>query len=185
MLHLFPHWNWLDGQEIDLWCYYSNADEVELFINGRSQGTRRKSPAFGGVSGGSPYHVMWRVKFEPGEVKVVSRRGGQEVKSQTIRTAGQPDHLRLSYDYRGKQTTFVKVEVVDKQGNLCPWAENQVFFETSGARIIGVDNGSQFSMERFKDTKRKAFFGRCMVVLEGHGTLTAKSIGLLSAKIQL
>ena len=185
VLHLFPHWNWLDGQEIDLWCYYSNADEVELFINGRSQGTRRKSPAFGGVSGGSPYHVMWRVKFEPGEVKVVSRRGGQEVKSQTIRTAGQPDHLRLSYDYRGKQTTFVKVEVVDKQGNLCPWAENQVFFETSGARIIGVDNGSQFSMERFKDTKRKAFFGRCMVVLEGHGTLTAKSIGLLSAKIQL
>lgn len=75
-----PHWNWLDGQEIDLWCYYSNADEVELFINGRSQGTRRKSPAFGGVSGGSPYHVMWRVKFEPGEVKVVSRRGaGSEV----------------------------------------------------------------------------------------------------------
>ena len=178
VLHLFPHWNWLEGQEIDMWCYYNNADEVELFINGKSQGVRKKANSH-------QYHVMWRVTFEPGEVKAVARKDGQVVGMQTIRTAGQPDHLRLTYDYRGKKSTFVRVEVVDKDGNLCPWAENQVFFEATGAKIIGVDNGCQFSMERFKDNKRKAFFGRCLVVLDGHGTLTAKAIGLQKATINL
>ena len=178
VLHLFPHWNWLEGQEIDMWCYYNNADEVELFINGKSLGVRKKTNSH-------QYHVMWRVTFEPGEVKAVARKDGQVVGLQTIRTAGQPDHLRLTYDYRGKKTTFVRVEVVDKDDNLCPWAENQVFFETSGAQIVGVDNGCQFSMERFKDNKRKAFFGRCLVVLDGHGTLTAKAIGLQKATINL
>ncbi len=182
VLHLFPHWNWLEGQEIDMWCYYNNADEVELYINGRSQGIRKKASPRGGLEG--VFHVQWRVRFEPGEVKVVARKGGVAVGQQTIQTAGQPDHLRLTYDYRGKKTTFVRVEVVDRDGNLCPWAENQVFFNTtSGTRIIGVDNGSQFSMERFKDNKRKAFFGRCLVVLDGHGTLTAQSIGLKPANI--
>ena len=42
VLHLFPHWNWLDGEDIDMWCYYNNADEVELFVNGRSQGVKAK-----------------------------------------------------------------------------------------------------------------------------------------------
>ena len=149
-----------------------------MFGNGRSEGVRKKSNSH-------QYHVMWRVKFEPGEVKVVARKDGQTVGMKTIHTAGQPDHLRLTYDYRGKCMTFVKVEVVDRDGNLCPWAENQVSFDASGARIVGVDNGSQFSMERFKDNKRKAFFGRCLVVLDGHGTLTAKAIGLKQATIQL
>ncbi len=177
VLHLFPHWNWLEGQEIDMWCYYNHADEVELFVNGKSQGIRRKMD-------GHQYHVMWRVKYESGEVKVVARKAGKQVREQVIKTAGQPDHIQLSIDYRGKTTTFVKAEVVDKDGNRCPWAENQVFFE-SDAEIIGVDNGCQTSMERFKDTKRKAFFGRCFAVVNGHGTLTAKAIGLKSNTIKL
>ena len=177
VLHLFPHWNWLDGQEIDMWCYYNQADEVELFINGRSQGVRAKKDSH-------QYHVMWRVKFEPGEVKAVARKDGKIVREQVIKTAGQPDRIQLSVDYQGKNTTWVKATVVDKDGNRCPWAENQVFFDTD-ATIIGVDNGSQFSMERFKDDKRKAFFGRCFVVLNGHGTLTAKAIGLKSNTITL
>lgn len=177
VLHLFPHWNWLEGQEIDMWCYYNHADEVELFVNGKSQGIRRKMD-------GHQYHVMWRVKYESGEVKVVARKAGKQVREQVIKTAGQPDHIQLSIDYRGKTTTFVKAEVVDKDGNRCPWAENQVFFE-SDAEIIGVDNGCQTSMERFKDTKRKAFFGRCFAVVSGHGTLTAKAIGLKSNTIKL
>ena len=177
VLHLFPHWNWLEGQEIDMWCYYNHADEVELFVNGKSQGVRRKMD-------GHQYHVMWRVKYESGEVKVVARKAGKQVREQVIRTAGQPDHIQLSIDYQGKTTTFVKAEVVDKDGNRCPWAENQVFFE-SDAEIIGVDNGCQTSMERFKDTKRKAFFGRCFAVVSGHGTLTAKAIGLKSNTIKL
>lgn len=177
VLHLFPHWNWLEGQEIDMWCYYNHADEVELFVNGKSQGVRRKMD-------GHQYHVMWRVKYESGEVKVVARKAGKQVREQVIKTAGQPDHIQLSIDYQGKTTTFVKAEVVDKDGNRCPWAENQVFFETD-AEIIGVDNGCQTSMERFKDTKRKAFFGRCFAVVNGHGTLTAKAIGLKSNTIKL
>ena len=69
--------------------------------------------------------------------------------------------------------------MVDKDGNLCPWAENRVFFETtSGLEIIGVDNGSQFSMERFKDTKRKAFMGKCMVAVSGKGELKASTFGM-------
>lgn len=177
VLHLFPHWNWLDGEQIDMWCYYNQADEVELYINGKSQGVRRKADSH-------QYHVMWRVTFEPGEVRVVARKDGKEVRQQTIHTAGQPHHLQLSIDYQGKNTTFVKVEVVDENGNRCPWAENQVFFDTD-ATIIGVDNGNQTSLERFKDNKRKAFFGRCFVVLDGHGTLKAKSYGLPTATIKL
>jgi beta-galactosidase len=178
VLHLFPHWNWLPGQEIDMWCYYNNADEVELYVNGKSQGVRRKADSH-------VYHVSWRVKYEPGEVKVVTRKAAVKngypeiVATQTIKTAGQPDHLRLTTDYKGKTTTFVNVEVVDKDGNLCPWAENQVFFETTGGlEIIGVDNGSQFSMERFKDTKRKAFMGKCMVAVSGKGELKASTFGM-------
>ena len=178
VLHLFPHWNWLPGQEIDMWCYYNNADEVELYVNGKSQGVRRKADSH-------VYHVSWRVKYEPGEVKVVARKAAVKngypeiVATQTIKTAGQPDHLRLTTDYKGKTTTFVNVEVVDKDGNLCPWAENQVFFEaTGGLEIIGVDNGSQFSMERFKDTKRKAFMGKCMVAVSGKGELKASTFGM-------
>lgn len=178
VLHIFPHWNWLPGQEIDMWCYYNNADEVELYVNGKSQGVRRKADSH-------VYHVSWRVKYEPGEVKVVARKATVKngypeiVATQTIKTAGQPDHLRLTTDYKGKTTTFVNVEVVDKDGNLCPWAENQVFFETTGSlEIIGVDNGSQFSMERFKDTKRKAFMGKCMVAVSGKGELKASTFGM-------
>ena len=178
VLHLFPHWNWLPGQEIDMWCYYNNADEVELYVNGKSQGVRRKADSH-------VYHVSWRVKYEPGEVKVVARKAAVKngypeiVATQTIKTAGQPDHLRLTTDYQGKTTTFVNVEVVDKDGNLCPWAENQVFFETTGGlEIIGVDNGSQFSMERFKDTKRKVFMGKCMVAVSGKGELKASTFGM-------
>lgn len=191
VLHLFPHWNWLPGQKIDLWCYYNNADEVELFVNGKSQGIRRKKDSH-------QYHVMWRVTFEPGEVKVIARKNGKDVRSQVIKTAGAPNHIRLSIDYAGQRgdvgaanatmsnqesLTFINAEIVDKDGNLCPWAENQLFFETDNGAIEGVDNGSQFSTERFKDNKRKAFFGKCMVVVKGKGRLTAKAYDLKTAKI--
>lgn len=158
VLHLFPHWNWLPGQTIDMWCYYNQADEVELFINGRSQGVRRKKDDH-------QYHVMWRVEFEPGEVKVVARKGGVEVRSEAIRTAGPAEFVRLSTDYQGENTLFVAAEVTDKDGNLCPLAENDIHFTAENADIIGVDNGSQFSAERFKADHRKVFFGKAMVIL--------------------
>ena len=189
VLHLFPHWNWIEGQTIDMWCYYNQADEVELYINGRSQGVRRKADSH-------QYHVMWRVTFEPGEVKVVARKDGQEVRSQVIKTAGAPHHIRLTtdrttIDANGKSLAFVTVEVVDKDGNLCPNAEHEIFFDVQGkATIAGVDNGCQTSMERFKANHRKAFYGKCLVVLQsaktaGDAVLTAKSADLKSATLKL
>lgn len=86
---------------------------------------------------------------------------------------------------------FVTVEVVDKDGNLCPNAENQVFFSLDGdAQIAGVDNGCQFSMERFKDNKRKAFYGKCLAVVQSGRTpgtirLTAKAVDLEPATIEI
>ena len=246
VLHLFPHWNWLPGQQIDMWCYYNQADEVELFINGKSQGIRKKKVHGEGKEGAvfdrsTEYHVMWRVTFEPGEVKVVARKQGREISSQTIKTAGPPHHLVLKKTYQNtlasaahtsvpadlqsctptpsgfqsgtptplgvpadlqsavkkgstsvpgdlqsptSPTTFVEVNVVDKDGNLCPNAENEIYFSSS-AEILGTDNGNQTSLERFTDPKRKAFFGKCIIVLRGHGTLRAESIDLQQATIQL
>ena len=193
VLHLFPHWNWNPGDEIDLWCYYNNADEVELFINGKSQGVRRKTGEQpekrynmhnATVDLNTEYHVGWRVTFEPGEVKAVSRKDGKVVCEQVIKTAGTPDHIRLSVDYQGKETTFITAEVVDKDGNLCPWAEDQLFFTFSGnGEIIATDNGCQTSMERFTSPRRKAFFGKCIAVIKGNGTLTANSPMLQKADI--
>ena len=141
MLHLFPHWNWVPGDYIDMWCYYNNADEVELFINGESQGVKRKN-----TSKDDPlcteYHVGWRVTFDPGEVKAVSRKDGKVVCEQTIKTAGAPDHVRLSIDYQGKETTFITAEVVDKDGNLCPWAEDKIYFiDTKSCSIVNTIDG--------------------------------------------
>ena len=194
MLHLFPHWNWRPGQTIDLWAYYNQADEVELYINGVSQGVRYKTSPISHHTSVicTPYHVAWRVQFAPGEITAVSRKNGKTVCTQTIRTAGQPDHIRLSVDYKGKTTTFITVEVVDKDGNLCPWAENQIEFSTTGgAKILGTDNGCQTSMERFQAPRRKAFFGKCMVVVSvpssgtGTPTLHAESIDLKPSSIEM
>ncbi len=71
VLHVFPHWNWQKGQTIDVWAYYNNADEVELYLNGRSLGKSDKK--------GDDLHVMWRVKYEPGTLKAISRKDGKEV----------------------------------------------------------------------------------------------------------
>ncbi|MBQ4632387.1 MAG: DUF4982 domain-containing protein [Prevotella sp.] len=189
VLHIFPHWNWIEGQTVDLWCYYNNADEVELFVNGCSEGIRRKADSH-------QFHVMWQVEFQPGEIKVVARKDGKDVRSKTVRTAGAPYAIRLTpdratIDSDGKSMCFVTVEVTDKDGNLCPLATNQIFFDIDGEAVIaGVDNGCQTSLERFKANNRKAFFGKCLVVLQstkkaGDITLTAKSAGLEKAVLSI
>ena len=189
VLHLFPHWNWIEGQTVDMWCYYNNADEVELFVNGKSQGIKSKENSH-------QYHVMWRVVFEPGEVKVVARKNGKEIGQKAIRTAGPAHHIRLTPDRNviaadGKSLAFITVEVLDKDGNLCPNAEDQIFFDIEGAaKIAGVDNGCQTSLERFVDNKRKAYYGKCLLVVKsdkipGNAVITAKAVDLQKATINL
>lgn len=188
VLHLFPHWNWTVGQDVDMWCYYNQADEVELFVNGKSQGVKTKDE--------NHLHVVWRVKYEPGSVKVVARKDGKIVGEKEIRTAGEPKKIRLTPDRNtlnadGKDLSFVTVEIVDAEGNLCPLADNLVHFEVEGNLFIaGVDNGSQTSMERFKDNKRKAFNGKCLVVLQNDGKtgaarLKAVAEGLEDAVVEI
>lgn len=196
VLHLFPHWNHLPGDTIDVWCYYNMADEVELFVNGQSQGVRSKKVGAPLQEMETEYHVAWRVVYQPGEVKVVARKDGNKVGEKSIRTAGQPHHLRLTPDRTsliadGRNLAFVTVEVLDEDNNLCPLADNQVFFTLEGAATIeGVDNGLQTSLERFQDNKRQAFNGKCLVVLKadkqpGSVSLKARAVGLQDAQITL
>lgn len=187
VLHLFPHWNWKAGQTIDLWAYYNQADEVELFVNGKSQGVRKKT--------GDQMHVMWRVKFEAGKLKAVSRKKGQVVMVKEINTAGTPAKIVLEADKKSIQSgndelAFIKVKITDKEGNLIPDADNLVQFTITGGSIAGVDNGSPTSMESFKETKRKAFNGLCLAMIRSKGkpgmmTVQATAAGLTAASISI
>src|SRR5205814_986584 len=90
VLHIFPHWNWKPGDTVDVWAYYNNADEVELFLNDKSQGVRKKQA--------DEYHVMWRLPYVPGTLKAVSRKNGKTVLTKTIRTAGAAARISLQAD---------------------------------------------------------------------------------------
>ena len=167
VLHLFPHWNWKEGEEVDVWAYYNNADEVELFLNGESLGTKRPE--------GDAYHVWWRVPFTPGTLEAVSRKDGREVKRTSVSTASEPYALRLTPDRTeinadGTDLSYVAVEVVDKDGNLCPWADNDIYFSVEGSGFnAGTDNGSPISLEPFKSDRKKAFYGRALVIVQNNG----------------
>lgn len=164
VLHVFPHWNWKAGETIDVVAYYNNADEVELFLNGRSQGTKRKQ--------GDDMHVFWRLKFESGVLKAVSRKNGQVVLTREVRTAAQASQMVLIPDRKtikadGVDLSFVTVKIVDRNGVVVPLADNLIKFEVSGdGSIVGVDNGNQISHESFKGKQRKAFHGMALVIIQ-------------------
>ena len=167
VLHVFPHWNWTKGQTVDVWAYYNHADEVELFLNGVSQGVKKKTD--------NVFHVSWWLTYQPGTIKVVSRLNGREVMTKEITTAGEPAQIKLTPDRTvlkadGTDLSFVTVEILDKDGNLCPNADNPVKFSVEGNGFVtGVDNGNQISLERFKASQRKAFYGKCLVVVQNSG----------------
>jgi beta-galactosidase len=188
VLHLFPHWNWKSGQVVDLWVYYSNADEVELFLNGKSLGTKSKQ--------GDELHLVWKVPFEAGTVKVVSRKAGKVVLEKEIKTAGAATQLVANADRStitadGEDLSFITVDVTDENGILVPDAMNQIQFEISGnARIVGVDNGNPVSHESMKGSTIRAFYGKCLVVVQageksGDVVLTAKADGLKESKVKI
>lgn len=188
VLHLFPHWNWTEGQIIDLWTYYSNADEVELWVNGISQGRKSKGP--------DQFHVMWRVPFSPGSIRAVSYRNGEKVAEKEIRTAGPAAKIELTADRvnlnaDGSDLSFVTVKVTDKDGNMVPNATNLINFQVEGeGTIAGVDNGYQASTEPFKANYRKAFNGMCLLIVQttdkaGEIRVRATSDGLQMDKLTI
>jgi beta-galactosidase len=186
VLHIFPHWNWPAGKVVDVWAYYNNADEVELFLNGKSLGIKKKQ--------GDSLHVMWRIPFEPGTLKAVSRLNGKTVLTREIKTAGKPAKIILNADRGtikadGTDLSFVTVKILDADGNLVPYADNLVNFTLKGEGFLaGVDNGLQTSMEPFKASYRKSFNGLCIAIVQskekaGQVLLKATSPGLKSAEV--
>ncbi len=176
VLHVFPHWNWERGQSVDVWAYYNNADEVELYLNGVSLGKRSKQ--------GDDMHVMWRVNYEPGTLKAVSRKGGKEVLVREIKTAGDPVSVRLTPDRAtikadGKDLSFVTVELLDKDGNVCPLANQLVKFSIVGeGAIVGTDNGDQNDHVSLKKPERHLFYGKALAIVQSTtvpGTITLKA----------
>ena len=188
VLHIFPHWNWGKGETIDVWAYYNNADEVELFLNGKSLGIKSKE--------GDDLHISWSVEFEPGTLKAVSRKDGQTVLERTIQTAGEPAKIELKADKKEmisdkNDLVYVTVNITDKNGVLAPRADNLVKFEVAGGgKIVGVDNGYQASLEPFKAKECKAFNGKCLVIIQSNVKseivqLRATSEGLESENITI
>jgi beta-galactosidase len=188
VLHIFPHWNWEPGKTVDVWAFYNNADEVELFLNGKSVGVKKKS--------GDDLHVMWRLKYEPGTLKAISRKNGQVVLTREIRTAGAPAKIELVADRKiikadGKDLSFITVRILDKDGNLVPNANNLVNFKINGEGFIAsVDNGDEVSHDPFKADYRKAFNGLALAIIQskekaGNITFTATSAGLQGATVVL
>ncbi|AOW17828.1 glycoside hydrolase [Polaribacter vadi] len=167
VLHVFPHWNWEEGQEVDVWAYYNNADEVELFLNGKSLGSKSKQ--------NDDLHIIWRVKYEPGTIKAISRKDGKVVLEKEIHTAGTPSKIELiankeSIKNNHYDLVYVMVNIKDADGNLVPKANNSLDFEvTGGGSIVGVDNGYQANLSSFKASKIKAFNGKCVVIIQSNG----------------
>jgi beta-galactosidase len=145
MVHVLPHWNWpgKEGQEIDIMCF-SNCGEVELFLNGRSQG--RKTMEKNG-------HLEWKVKYEPGTLLARGYKDGREIATDQVETTGEPAAIQLIPDRAtikadGEDVSVITVQVNDAQGRMVPTAGNPIAFGIQGpGKIIGVGNGDPSSHE--------------------------------------
>jgi beta-galactosidase len=163
-LHLFPHWNWegREGHEIPVWVY-SNLDEVELLVNGKSLG-RQKVPHLG--------HVEWKVNYQPGVIEARGSKDGKVVLTEKRETTGPAVSLRLAADRTeinadGEDLVIVKVEALDREGRLVPTANNLIAFKVSGAgKLIGVGNGDPNCQESDKAPQRSLFNGLAQAIIQ-------------------
>ncbi|HEY1122951.1 MAG TPA: glycoside hydrolase family 2 TIM barrel-domain containing protein [Haloferula sp.] len=183
---LFPDWTPADqGAHEENVEVYTNASEVELFLNEKSLGKKsvRKDLA-----------LNWKVPFEAGALKAVAFTGGKEVATNVLRTAGKPAKLVLKADQAGLSDGFdrvahVEVFVTDAEGVVVPTASNKITFTVEGAgKVVAVDNGSIVSLEPFQVSEREAFQGRALVILrgkqeQGKATLKARAEGLQAGEV--
>jgi beta-galactosidase len=201
-LHILPHWNLPDRQagwegrvgETTPVFVYTNYESAELFVNGKSQGIQKKNME----TPQNRYRLIWMdVKYEPGTLKVVAfDNQGNPVAEKEIRTAGKPHHFELTADKTtltadGKDLAFVTVSVVDKDGNLCPNANNQLNFKVIGAGLFrAVCNGDATSLEMFHLPTMKTFSGKLVVLVQsseitGEIKLEIESKGLKKSTLSL
>ncbi len=180
--HILPHWTW-PGREGRLTPVhvYANGDEATLYVNGKPQGRRVKDEAL---------RFMWNnVRYEPGEVKVVVKKGGEVWATAVRRTAGPAVRLEATADrttLRGLQDlAYVALALRDARGTVVPEADVELAFEAGGAvELIGVCNGDPTDWTGFQAGRQKTFHGLCQAVLRvregrrGAGWLTARGGGL-------
>ncbi|MCR6659404.1 MAG: DUF4982 domain-containing protein [Asticcacaulis sp.] len=187
LLHLFPHWNWegQEGKEISVWAH-SNADEVELFVNGKSAGRKTVTKDF---------HVEWMVPYQPGKIEAFAYKAGKVILKDKRETASAPAKVVLTTDRTtlandGMDCTVIKAEVFDAKGRPVPKADNLIRFAVSGpGAVIGVGNGNPNSHEADKASARQAFNGLCCAIVQVTGaggiTVTATADGLAGGKVVL
>ncbi|ETS83065.1 hypothetical protein PFICI_04941 [Pestalotiopsis fici W106-1] len=191
MAHIVPHWNWpeRDGQVTPVHVFTSG-DEAELFINGKSQG-RKKRGAF-------EYRFRWDdTIYTAGNVSVITYKNGTRWAEDIKKTTGKPAALQLTADRAtiiadGEDLSFVTVTVLDSNGDTVPEAANKITFSVEGqGRIVATDNGLPTDMTRFTSLSRNTFSGLALAVVEGLSglpgkiVLTAKADGLTSANITI
>lgn len=187
MVHLLPaRWNWpgREGQPIRV-IAFSNAREVELFLNGKSLG-RQTMPQYG--------HLEWEVPYEPGQLLAKGFTDGRQVATDLVETMGAPVRIQLSPDRRtlqanGEDAVVIPVALLDAQGRLVSDAGNRVHFElTGGGRLLGVGNGNPSDHDPDRANERNAFNGHCIAIIQAGLRaetlrLTATSPGLAPASV--
>ncbi|HEY4357694.1 MAG TPA: beta-galactosidase GalB [Acidobacteriaceae bacterium] len=176
MVHILPHWTWPGREgEVTPVHVFTSGDEAELFINGKSQGRKKKAPY--------EYRLRWDyVTYEPGELKVVAYKNGKQWATAVEHTADAPAKLEAAADRTqiasdGRDLSFIELRIVDKNGLPAPTANNLIHFTLDGpGDIVATDNGDPTSFVPFGSPSRKAFNGLCLVIVRGHrnhpGTLT-------------
>ncbi|HUA15222.1 MAG TPA: beta-galactosidase GalA [Verrucomicrobiae bacterium] len=176
VLHLFPHWNWAgrEGEPIAVWVH-SNLDSVELFLNGKSQGSKKVEPLT---------HLQWSVVYEPGVIEARGTKDGKVVLTEKRETTGDPVAIRVTSDRKeinadGEDVAVLTVEVIDKEGRAIPTAGNKISFKITGeGSLIGVGNGDPNCQESDKEPERSLFSGLAQVLVQSTrtpGTITVEA----------
>lgn len=183
-------WNWkgYENTQMEVGAY-SSCEAAELFLNGKSLGIKQTNRS-------TQFKAIWHVPFNAGEIKLVGYSGNQKVNITSISTAEKPTQIKLSTDRNninadGQDLSYVTIELLDSKGNRNPKADNELNFSITGPGVIeAVGNANPMSLESYQLPKRKAWQGRCLVIIRSTGKpgkiiLNAVGKGLKSAKIEL
>jgi beta-galactosidase len=191
MAHILPHWNWPEREgQITPVHVYTSGDEAELFLNGKSQGRKKK--------GEYEYRLRWEnVHYAPGELRVVAYKNGKKWAEESIHTTGKPAVLQLEADRPiiqadGKDLCFVTLRVLDAQGRMVPTADLPIHFSLEGSgKIIATGNGNAACHESFQSPDRTSFNGLALAIIQGLEDtpdtliLHAEAKGMQSAEIKI
>lgn len=189
-VHILPHWNWEErtGKNVPVFVY-TNGDCAELFLNGNSQGSKCKNPKSDNST--ERFRLMWKdVIYQPGELKAIAYKAGKKIGESIVRTADQPYKIRLSPDRNtiktdGKDLSYILVEALDKNGNLCALAYNSIEVKLSGAgELAGLDNGNPQSMTSFKSSTIDLFYGKAMLIVRSKNTVGNVNVRVISKDLK-